>query len=262
MVGGLPSARKVRMIRVLEEFSAYERSRMWGIHHAYFERVGAQAWRPGALPHVGANSLPLVKQNARVLVALVEGLIEAGALGPQDEVRVLEVGSGLGRFATGLIKALAEECGDKGRELLGRLTYVFSDFSRKSVLDAVTKEPLSTLVRGGVLEPGLLDLTKPDTLRSLDGDGIASGFCAVYASYVCCQLPLTILRKTNGGFQQKFVQVGIRPREAWLGLDCSAPVTLSSQFTVLRLSMAASPVLPSKPPFGDGRSLGIAVRIF
>jgi hypothetical protein len=198
------------MPRILEDFRAYEESRIWTLQHLYYENVGGRAWSSQAIPSVATTNPVLVRQHAQVLLALVAELVRSGVLGTTDEVRVLEVGSGSGAFAERLLRSLATECGPEGSALLGRLTYVFSDFAPTALNEALAREPLATLKRGGYLIPALFDLTKPEQLTSLAGEPITGSFVAAYANYVACTLPQIFLRKTPTGPTQRLVRINLR----------------------------------------------------
>src|SRR5438045_2843398 len=112
------------MKSVVEDFCAFESSRVWELHNAYFARAGAEAWTTGALPYLATSSPAMARQHARVLVPLVESLIASGAVGGDEDVRILEVGGGIGEFAGQFLRALAEDCGDGGRAIFQRVRYV------------------------------------------------------------------------------------------------------------------------------------------
>jgi hypothetical protein len=198
------------MFRTLEDFTPYEHSRVWRLHDAYYARAGAAAWTSGDVPYVATSSYAMARQNARVLLALVKDLERSGALGPTDPVSVLEVGSGLGLFAANLLHALAKSCGKAGRELYPRIKYVLSDYSSKTLVEVVAREPLAREVRAGRILPALLDLSAPESIKTLEGVDLAGDFSAVFANYVCCVVPPTILCKTTSGVERRVVRVDIR----------------------------------------------------
>jgi SAM-dependent MidA family methyltransferase len=195
---------------IVEDFLPYDQSSVWRLHDSYFAQCGAEAWTKGFIPYLATSSYAMARQHARMLVSLVAELGEAGVLDPTDEVRVLEVGSGLGRFAAHVARALAADCGDAGRALRERLRYVMSDYSRKNLTDAIEGGPLAELTRLGRVTPALFDLSKPHELHDLAGKALDGTFTAVFANYVCCALPPRIVRKTAEGVFEKLARVGLQ----------------------------------------------------
>jgi hypothetical protein len=201
-------------MRLLEDFTPYDRSRLWALTPAYYARAGAAAWTSGKVPYLGTSNYPMALQHARVLVGLVRDLEEGAALSPTDPVAVLEVGSGLGVFAENLLVALAQDCGDEGRAVLQRLRYYFSDVSPKSIDEALGREPLAAEVRSGRIVPAILNLSAPDRLQRFDGSAIAGPFVAIFANYVCCALAPTIIQKREEALFERVVSVALRPAGA------------------------------------------------
>ena len=199
------------MAVVVEDFRPYEHSSVWRLHSAYFAACGGRAWTRKEIPSLATSSYAMARQHARVLVALVADLVDAGVLGADDEVRVLEVGSGLGRFAAHLFLALERHCGPAGVALRERLRYVLSDYAPRTVRDAIALPPLADLHRAGRIVPARLDLCQPDELVDLDGAAVTAPLTAVFANYVCCALPPRVLRKSPEGMYQRLARLAVEP---------------------------------------------------
>jgi tetratricopeptide (TPR) repeat protein len=208
------------MALIVEDYRPYDSSSLWRLHDAYFTRTGANAWIRGDVPYLATCSYAMARQHARVLVALVADLADTGVLGPDEPVQVLEVGSGLGRFAVHLFRALERACGPAGVALRRRLRYLLSDYSRKNVSEAVAFPSLAGLQRTGQVVPAIFDVTRPDRLVDLDGAPIAGKLAAAFASYLCCALPPKILRKGPEGWTQKLARVSLEPPA---GIDPGRP---------------------------------------
>jgi len=198
---------------IVESFRPYHESSIWRLHDSYYATSGALAWTSGEVPYVATSSYSMARQHARTLVGLVEELTAGGMLGPSEEVWVLEVGGGLGSFASHLLAALGADCGRSGVRLRDRLRFVLSDYSRKSVADAIAVGPLVEATASGLVIPALLDLARPLDIRRLDGGAVSRPFTAVFANYVCCALPPRIIRKTRAGFDEKLVCIGVKAEE-------------------------------------------------
>ncbi len=197
---------------ILEDYVPFDRSVQWRIHDAYYASRGIAAWKEGILPYFGTNNYPSVRADARLILEVARELIGAGRLGRKEKIFILEIGGGLGQFAHHFFKALREGCGELGQELEGRIRYVFSDYSRKNLGEAVRTPALQGLVRSGRLIPARFDLRRPKEIRDHQGRAMAPRFTAILANYVCCVSPMKLIRKTNGGYQEKYLRLGVRTK--------------------------------------------------
>jgi tetratricopeptide (TPR) repeat protein len=193
----------------LQPAAPFDQSVLWRIHDAYFAARGIDAWNLGEVPFYATSSYVSATQHARFFTAFVGERIAAGDVGPDDELWVLEVGSGLGRFATNFFRALMKSCGPLGAELLHRVRYVLSDYSPKSLGEAVATPVLARLVDEGRVVPALYDLRRPDELRTLAGEPFAPPKLTwIVANYVSCVLPMKTVQWRNAeGFHEQWVTV-------------------------------------------------------
>src|SRR5581483_10397935 len=135
-----------------------------------------------------------------------------------ERVDVLEVGSGQGTFCKNLLRVLEVARHEEPRALAKRLRYVLSDYSEKSLREAIQQPLLARHVASGVVVPALLDLRRPGALTDLEGRPLAVRLVATWASYICCATPAKVFQKTRDGFEEKHVRIRVR-----LGGDGEAP---------------------------------------
>ncbi len=199
----------------LEDFVPYDQSSLWRIHDSYFAGRGGAAWSQGEIPSMATSSYAMARQQAKLVLALVGELEAEGALEPGDPVRILEVGSGSGKFAAMFLRALERGCGEAGAALLGRIRYMLSDYSETNLKDALGDPEIARRASEGLVAPALLDLRRPAEIRALDGRPVEERFAVAIANYVCCVTPLKILQKTREGFLERRVKIAIDadPRE-------------------------------------------------
>lgn len=193
----------------LQEATPFDQSVVWRIHDAYFAARGIDAWNTGEVPFYATSSFVSASQHARFFAAYVAERLADGRIGADEEIWVLEVGSGLGWFATNFFRALMKGAGPLGEQLLHRVRYVLSDYSAKSLGEAVATPVLARLVAEGSVVPALYDLRRPETLRTLSG---APFDCPrpqwIVANYVSCVLPVkTFQWRRDGGFHEQHVVV-------------------------------------------------------
>lgn len=193
---------------LVEDFVPYDRSVQWRIHDAYFEKRGIAAWSFGEIPYAATSNYAIGRQHARLLTKAIRELLREGALGADEEIWLLEIGSGLGQFAGNFLRALDEGCGAFAREVARRVRYVMSDFSETTVREAIRTPALAPLVATGRLVPALFDLRNPGRLVDLHGAQIAKPLTALISNYVCCVSPMKIFRKEGeGAYSEKYIQV-------------------------------------------------------
>lgn len=180
----------------------FDQSLLWRLHDAYFSARGIDAWNQGEVPYYSTSNYASAKQHAGFLTSLVEAQIEGKRLAGDAPIWILEVGAGLGRFATNFLRAVEVVAGP---ELFGRVRYVLSDYAERNLREACATDALKAHVEAGRVVPALYDLRQPDALRFLDTKvEPPPRFQMVIANYVCCVVPLKNLqhREAEGWFEQ------------------------------------------------------------
>ncbi|MCC6624667.1 MAG: SAM-dependent methyltransferase [Deltaproteobacteria bacterium] len=192
----------------LQPPTPFDQSLIWKIHDAYFAARGIDAWNQGEVPFFSTSNYGSATQHARFFADVVTSQIEAGRLRPDQEVWVLEVGSGVGRFAANFLRALEISAGDAGREVFARVRYVMSDYSEKNLRQAAETHHLKHYVESGRVVMALYDLREPRRLQRLDGLEIAEPLTLVIANYVCCVVPLKNIQwRGADGWAEQFLEV-------------------------------------------------------
>jgi len=202
---------------LLQAPTPFDQSILWRFHDAYFGARGIDAWNQGEVPFYSTSNYASARQHAGFLTDLVLSQLETGRLAEGQEIWILEVGSGLGRFAANFLRALEIACGPAGAEVFDRLRYVLSDYSERSLREACATRALEPHVKAGRVIPALFDLrSRPGEggLHFLDGAkgppnaAFASQFQMVIANYVCCVVPLKNLQhKQAEGWLEQWVRV-------------------------------------------------------
>jgi tetratricopeptide (TPR) repeat protein len=207
------------MLVTLQPPTPFDQSILWRIHDAYFAARGIDAWNQGEVPYYSTSNYATARQHAGFLTDLVMSQIAEGRLDDDAEIWVLEVGAGLGRFAANFLRALEVASGPLGADLFERIRYVISDYSEKSLREALATSGLKHHVKAGRVLPALFDLREPDRLRLLDTDsdnhprdanpGVgAAAFQLAIANYVCCVVPLKNMQhRESSGWHEQWVKL-------------------------------------------------------
>lgn len=206
------------MLVTLQPPTPFDQSILWRIHDAYFAARGIDAWNQGEVPFYSTSNYATARQHAGFLTDLVMSQIEEGRLTDDQPIWVLEVGAGLGRFASNFLRALEVASGPMGEDIFRRIKYVLSDYSEKSLREALATGGLKPYVEAGLIVPALFDLRDPGKLRFLKGGepGAESGehrevgepLQMVIANYVCCVVPLKNMQHRQAeGWSEQWVRV-------------------------------------------------------
>ncbi len=204
------------MLVTLQPPTPFDQSILWRIHDAYFAARGIDAWNQGEVPFYSTSNYATARQHAGFLTDLVMSQVEEGRLTDDQPIWVLEVGAGLGRFASNFLRALEVASGPMGEDIFRRIKYVLSDYSEKSLREALATGGLKPYVDAGHIVPALFDLRDPGKLRFLnDGDGehrehreVGEPLQMVIANYVCCVVPLKNMQHRQAeGWSEQWVRV-------------------------------------------------------
>jgi tetratricopeptide (TPR) repeat protein len=197
------------MKMVLQDFTPYDRSLQWHLCDAYYAQRGLEAWTGGDIPYLATNNRGQAQKMAELTIALESDLVERGRRAPDDELWVLEVGGGVGEFAANFVRALDEDCGEAGRSLGRRLRYLFSDRQAATVRAALETEALHADAAAGRVLGAVCDLRRPRELALLDGRPPRARPQLAIVNYVCCVAPPKLIRRLDGRYEEKLLQVTI-----------------------------------------------------
>lgn len=192
-----------------EDICPYDQSVRWEIHNNYFQQKGGDAWK-GDIPYYTASNEAAAMQNARIVFRALQLMEQEGSLDPDEQINVLEIASGLGLFAINFIQALRQLDGEELR-YSDRLHFLFTDYAEKNLGDAAQNPYLQSLRNEGILDFYVVDAMNPQTMRRLGDtqEQQTPKCCAVIANYLHCVLPLSVIKKTNGRWYEKFVQTSL-----------------------------------------------------
>lgn len=152
---------------------------LWRLTREFYDQAGVQAWATGVVPHSITNGPRLARAISRVLLGFLRDLCRAHdepstreppVLSLQDPVYVVELGSGSGRFAFNLLRAIA---GLRGTEPLRRLKirYVMTDFTRRNLEFWEDHPRFRPWLESGTLDFAVLDAERDREIR-LERSGV------------------------------------------------------------------------------------------
>lgn len=180
-------------LRIRIEASApYQDSLRWELSRKYFRSQGTEVFVSGEVPCAITSNECFAAQNAAVLFAALQAEPPAA----NEPVRVLELAGGMGGFALHFIEAFQARCAAAGLDYGERLEYWLSD-DASATLKALAAHPVfAAHLASGRLRLCQLDVTRPQTARSLDGEPLdlsPGRFACLIANYLFCALPAAML---------------------------------------------------------------------
>lgn len=187
-----PEAKRIEDVTtgyLLEQAVPLSQSRLWELQRAFYVRQGIRAWGSGDVPHqITCNPL-IAAAYAEVIVAFLRDCDAAGRLDRAQRFHVLELGSGSGRFAFGLLRRLRRLLDASSLRHLP-VTLVLSDFDEAKLEQLAADPRLAADVADGWLDFATVDAAAPGPVRTWRRQQVLEGGpLAVVANYVFDSLP-------------------------------------------------------------------------
>jgi tetratricopeptide (TPR) repeat protein len=195
---------------LLETPKRLSRSKIWDLQRAFFERQGPRAWAQGIVPS-GVSSNPNVAESyAHLIVAFLRDCANgATPPDPSEPVYVVDLGSGSGRLAYLLARALAR-LRDALPAGLPPTTVVATDFAEPNLEWMRTHSAMQPLVEAGEVDFAHFDAASPTTLEllvsgaRLEASAVRNPVVVV-ANYFFDSIPTDAFRVQNGKLYEVLV---------------------------------------------------------
>jgi tetratricopeptide (TPR) repeat protein len=196
----------------LQDFVPYSESLIWKIHNNYFQKKGAQAWLKGEVPYDITSNSCAAMQNAALVLEAVRNAEKCGDLAADEKINILELASGVGMFAINFLEQFARLCRKSGFDYDRRMVFYFTDYSEKTVSEAMKNDFLKAFQEKGIMHFAVVDACNPQSISEIPGGEKINGvkFTAAIANYLHCILPLSILRKKDGKLFEKQIALKLK----------------------------------------------------
>jgi len=185
---------------VVQDFRPVSESLEWELSARYWATQGLKPFIEEAVPYAINNSGWASENAAAVLFA---NCLESNHL--SDQIRVLELGAGIGLFARQFLDAFRELCHQAQTDFYDRLIYYVTDHSATTIQQWVDHRVFAphdahaVLARCNAMEPLVLSHTDGQTTS-------LAGLQAVFANYILDSLPVSIVRRQGGQAQQLHIR--------------------------------------------------------
>ncbi|MCB9464389.1 MAG: tetratricopeptide repeat protein [Candidatus Eisenbacteria bacterium] len=176
----------------LQDWSPIVGSLEWVLASRYWETEGLAGFIRSEVPYVINNTPWVAEGAARVVLAASKSL-------PADSpVRILELGAGIGLFASHFLRSFRKLCQEQGRDDYERTTYFVTDGSRRTARQWGEHGLFEE--HGDHVVLAQCDANTPSMLRPIGEDAAPfeldpGSMHVVFANYVLDTLPATILKR-------------------------------------------------------------------
>lgn len=184
-------------VKLLQDWVAYNESKIWDIASNYYAGKGIMAFSSGsnnAVPH-GVNTN---YQNALAFAKLINIYLVNNKV--EGKIRVLECGTGSGLFAFNLLTAL------KDLDILSKVTLVISDYSEVGLNELDKLNVFKNFKKNEHYQYKVIDVLNPDIAKD--------EYEIIVLNYVLDALPLTVLKKSGTAFQELMIRLAERPGDS------------------------------------------------
>jgi tetratricopeptide repeat protein len=191
-----------------EDFTPLSSSAEWRIGASYWSDRGYRAFLRDSVPHLITNDGMLAARWADVLFAGCRAADAAGKL--EDEIEVLELGTGLGTNALLLLDRFVSLCRDAAVDYHDRLTYLVSDVSPQMLHDIAGADTFAR--HRGRVRLCQVDARSPATAVDFQ-TGVErrlGPLRAVLHSYVLDTLPVEVVTPFDGRWLRLHLRTWLR----------------------------------------------------
>lgn len=136
------------------DYTTLSESKIWQSNHAFFANGGNQIWKE--IPHHVTNSPCHASRLAHLISRYWQDIIETGAADKSERFYVLEIGSGIGKFAGLLIQELKAICQKSGLSDI-KFTLVMTDITPHSINQYQCHPFLTPFAKAGFVDFALYD---------------------------------------------------------------------------------------------------------
>ncbi len=189
----------IKASHVLERGVPLSRSRLWDLERAFYERQGMRAWSQGQVPSAITSNPIIASAYAEVIVAFLRDCDAAGHLDRSRRVHVLELGSGSGRLAYGIIRRLRQLLAATKALRDQPVTFVLTDFEEAKLEQLAAHPRLQEPMASGWLDFAVVDAADPGEVRTWRSkELVADAPLVVVANYVFDSLPADVYAIRGG----------------------------------------------------------------
>lgn len=152
---------------IIEDQKRLSQSKLWDLQRKYYEKVGVNAWRKRAVPHVITSNVFIADQYVKLVYAFLRDWeVE---IDKDHPVYLIELGTGSGRFSYHFMRRWLERTEQFG-DLDITFKFLLTDFTESNLKFWKTHPLMKEMVQTGIADFVLFDATQ-DTSLTLVNSG-------------------------------------------------------------------------------------------
>lgn len=180
-------------LSLIQDFTRYDQSKIWGIHDNYFLNIGIAAWTKGDLPYSGVCNPTEAYKKARLVIENLQ------VIKPEADIKIMELGAGLGEFANNFLISFKNICKHENLDYYDRLTYYFTDYAQMTLDEVASSHKLQEF-------QDKIQYYRFDVMKGSEQFAEQS-IDFVLSSYLLDQLPARIFARTTNGYFEKYIKL-------------------------------------------------------
>jgi SAM-dependent MidA family methyltransferase len=196
-----------KKLHIIDDQKRLSQSKLWDLQRKYYEKVGVNAWRKRAVPHVITSNVFIADQYARLVYAFLRDW--ETEIDKDYPVYLIELGTGSGRFSYHFMRRWIDRTEQFG-DLDITFKFLLTDFTESNLKFWKTHPLMKEMVQKGIADFVLFDATQDTSLtlvnsgETLTADTLVNPIIVV-ANYLFDSIPVDIFYTEDNQLSESLV---------------------------------------------------------
>ena len=194
---------------ILDNQKRLSQSKLWDLQRKYYEKVGVNAWRKRAVPHVITSNVFIADQYVQLVYAFLRDW--ESEIDKDHPVYLIELGTGSGRFSYHFMRRWLDRTEQFG-DLDITFKFLLTDFTESNLKFWKTHPLMKEMVQKGIADFVLFDATQDTSLtlvnsgETLTVDTLVNPIIVV-ANYLFDSIPVDIFYVEENKLSESLVSL-------------------------------------------------------
>jgi len=193
----------------LDDKKRLSQSKLWDLQRKYYEKVGVNAWRKRAVPHVITSNVFIADQYVQLVYAFLRDW--EAEIDKDHPVYLIELGTGSGRFSYHFMRRWLDRTEQFG-DLDITFKFLLTDFTESNLKFWKTHPLMKEMVQKGIADFVLFDATQDTSLTLVNsGETLTSNTLVnpliVVANYLFESIPTDIFYTEDNQLSESLVSM-------------------------------------------------------
>jgi len=192
---------------IIEDQERLSQSKLWDLQRKYYEKVGVNAWRKRAVPHVITSNVFIADQYVQLVYAFLRDW--ESEIDKDHPVYLIELGTGSGRFSYHFMRRWLDRTEQFG-DLDITFKFLLTDFTESNLKFWKTHPLMKEMVQKGIADFVLFDATQDTSLSLVNSGEILTvdtlvNPIIVVGNYLFDSIPVDIFYTENNQLSESLV---------------------------------------------------------